>query len=72
VAAYKRGDFATAPREFRPLAEQGDALAQFTLGLMYGEGRGVPKDDAEAVQFGYVRSGFEGYLENVGLIGDYG
>jgi len=33
-AAYKSGDHATAFREWRPLAEQGDAVAQYNLGLM--------------------------------------
>ena len=33
--AYNRGDFATALREWTPLAEQGDADAQSNLGLMY-------------------------------------
>ena len=35
----------------RHAAEQGDADAQFTLGVMYGTGRGVPQDDAEAVRW---------------------
>ncbi len=35
VDAYKSGDFATALREWRPLAEQGHADAQYSLGLMY-------------------------------------
>jgi TPR repeat protein len=35
VAAYKRGDYTTALREFRPIAEQGDAPAQYTLGVRY-------------------------------------
>ncbi len=35
AAAYDRGDYATALREFRPLAEQGLAVAQYNLGLMY-------------------------------------
>ncbi len=48
VAAYKRGDYATAVREWRPLAEQGVAKAQFNLGLMYYNGRGVPQDYAQA------------------------
>ena len=30
-AAYKSGDFATALREWKPLAEQGDADAQRTF-----------------------------------------
>ena len=49
VAAYNRGDFATAIREWRPLAEQGNAKAQHNLGIMYRNGRGVAQDYAEAV-----------------------
>jgi TonB family protein len=37
--------------EPRTRAEAGDAQAQTALGLAYSEGRGVPKDDAEAVQW---------------------
>ena len=32
LAALERGDYAAALREWRPLAEQGDATAQFNLG----------------------------------------
>ena len=44
--AYKSGDYATALREFRPLAEQGNAGAQNNLGVMYqnGVGTGMPQD----------------------------
>ena len=63
MAAYQRGDYATAIRELRPLAKQGNANAQFFLGLMYDKGRGVPQDDAEAVKWsrkaakqGYARA----------------
>ena len=48
VEAYERGDYATALREFRPLAEQGDAAAQHNLGVMYGTGRGGSEDDVQA------------------------
>jgi hypothetical protein len=48
-AAYQRGNYATALRHLRPLADQGDARAQSILGLMYAEGQGVPQDSAEAV-----------------------
>ena len=51
LAAYGRGDYETALREWRPLAEQGLAVAQFNLGLMYDEGQGVPQDYAEAVKW---------------------
>ena len=46
AAAYRRGDYAAALREIRPLAK-----AQYFLGLMYGEGQGVPQDYAEAVKW---------------------
>ncbi len=51
VAAAKRGDYATALRELRPFAEQGNAKAQYSLGLMYRTGLGVPQDYAEALQW---------------------
>ncbi len=51
AAAYQRGDYATAIRELRPLADQGNAGAQYNLGNMYENGRGVPQDDAEAVKW---------------------
>ncbi len=47
-AAYQRGDYATAIREWRPLAEKGKANAQFRLGFMYEKGLGVPQDYAQA------------------------
>ncbi len=50
-AAYQRGDYATALREWRPLAEQGNANAQTNLGFMYDKGQGVPQDYAEAVKW---------------------
>jgi len=51
IAAWKRGDYATALREFKPMAERGDAGAQYNLGVMYANGRGVPRDDAEAAKW---------------------
>jgi uncharacterized protein len=36
-------------RLWRPLADSGDALAQFYLGETYRRGQGVPKDYAQAV-----------------------
>jgi TPR repeat protein len=51
VAAYQRGDYATALRIYRPLAAQGNASAQSNLGLMYALGRGVAQNYAEAVKW---------------------
>ena len=43
-AAVKKRAYATAVRIIRPLAEQGDARAQYTLGVFYDNGLGVPQD----------------------------
>ena len=51
MEANNRGDYATALREFRPLAEQGDAGAQNALGFMYYSGWGVPEDNQQAVSW---------------------
>ena len=48
LAAYERGDYATALREIMPLAIEGDTLSQVSIGGFYMQGRGVPQDFAEA------------------------
>jgi len=49
--AFKRGDYATALREFEPLAEQGDADAQLMLGVMYNKGVGVTQNYKTALKW---------------------
>jgi TPR repeat protein len=49
LSAHMHGDYATALRLYKPLADQGDASAQYNLGTMYEAGQGVPQDYAEAV-----------------------
>ncbi len=74
VTAYEQGDYATALREWRPLAEQGNANAQFMLGLMYYKGGGVPQDHARAVKW-YRKAAAQGVAEaqfNLGLIYAHG
>ncbi len=74
LAAYQRGDYATALRELRPLAEQGDAGAQNQLGIMYSLAQGVPQDYAKALQWwrkaagqGFARAQFNlGYMYDKG------
>jgi TPR repeat protein len=41
ATALEREDYETAYKLFLPLAEQGDADAQFNLGVMYQKGEGV-------------------------------
>jgi uncharacterized protein YgiM (DUF1202 family) len=59
--AFKRGDYVTALRELRPLAEQGHAVAQIGLATMYESGNGVPKDSAKAFHW-YRKSAEQGKL----------
>ncbi len=47
--AYQRAYYATAWEERRPLAEQGDANAQYYLGVMHQNGEGVSQNYALAV-----------------------
>jgi uncharacterized protein len=51
MAAYERGDYATALRLLHPLADQGDAQAQYNLGTLYDNGQGVAQNDAEAMKW---------------------
>ena len=51
LESHQVGDFATALREWRPLADQGNARAQRGMGLMYRWGQGVVEDHKEAVRW---------------------
>jgi uncharacterized protein len=48
--AFDRGDYTTAREAWAPLAEAGDANAQFRLGCLYAFGQGVPEDHALALR----------------------
>lgn len=47
--AFKRGDYATVRQLVTPLADAGNAKAQNYLGVLYDNGYGVRRDDAQAV-----------------------
>jgi hypothetical protein len=49
VDAYKRGDCATALREWRPLAEQGYKEAQVSLGVLFVNSQGGPRTMSKPV-----------------------
>jgi TPR repeat protein len=51
VAAYRKGDYTNALQLYRPHAEQGLAVAQFNVGLMYDMGQGVLQNYSEAVKW---------------------
>ena len=74
LTAAQSGDFATALKEWKPLAEEGNAVAQNNLGLMYENGWGVPQDYKEAVNW-YRLAIEQGYAiaqYNLGLMYENG
>ena len=61
-------------QELRARAEKGDAGAQYSLGFMYADGRGVPRDDAQAVAW-YRKAAAQGHADaqlNLGGMYDNG
>lgn len=49
--AYQRGDYATAMRLYRQMADQGNGNAQFSLGIIYEKSQGVAQDYVEAARW---------------------
>ena len=68
LTAYHAGDYETAFREWKPVAEQGDGRAQFNLGLMYDNGKGVLQDYKEAVKW-YTKAAEQGHANAQGNLG---
>jgi len=72
----RQGKWAKAIREFTEQAETGHAQSQFSLGLIYHLGRGVPKDLKRAYEL-YKKSMLQDHppaLNNIGMMylnGDY-
>ncbi len=46
--AFDRGDYETALKEWRPLAERGNEAAQASLGFMYAKGQEVAQNYIQA------------------------
>ena len=70
AAAYEAGDYDRAYRLFRPLAQQGSAVAQNHLGSMFAIGQGVPQDYGEAVNW-FLKAAEQGYASaqfNLGVL----
>ena len=51
VAAANAGDYAKALKEWRPLAEAGDRKAQYSLGVIYNNGDGIPQDYGQSAKW---------------------
>src|SRR5437870_5213566 len=73
-AAYQKGDYAQALKLFMPLAEKGDAKAQYNVGTMYNNSLGVKTDYAEAAKW-YRKSADQGNMYaqvDLALLYEYG
>lgn len=62
--AYKHQDYVTALKELTPLAQQGDAKAQFYLGLMYAAGKEVAQDNKQAIVW-YRKAAEQGHEQSI-------
>ena len=62
LTAYNQGDYATAIKEWTPLAEQGNASAQSNLGIMYSKGVGVVQNYKTAVKW-YTLAAEQGHAK---------
>ena len=51
LAAYKQRRFRKAAEIWSELAEEGDAEAQYSLGILYKDGIGVPQDHTKAIEW---------------------
>jgi hypothetical protein len=72
--AVARGDYGRALRLIRPLANDGEASAQYNLGLMYVAGRGVEQDYVAAAVW-FRKAAEQGYVlaqSNLGALYLYG
>jgi hypothetical protein len=59
IAAYRDKEYAKAAELWRPLAEKGDPRAQYLLGDLYAEGKGVERNDTAAFMW-YQRAANQG------------
>jgi TPR repeat protein len=51
VSAIKRGEYAAGVTMLLPLAEKGNVVAQYNIGVLYESGQGVEKDTGEAFKW---------------------
>ena len=62
LQAFRAGDMQRALAEWEPLARSGRADAQHALGMMHEYGRGLNRDDAQAIQW-YEKAARQNYAE---------
>lgn len=68
LRALDSGRHAQAVQLLRPLAESGNALAQYRLGTMFYNGQGVPEDEKQAIHW-WKQAAAQGYVEAMFQLG---
>ncbi len=81
LAAFQSGNYDSALNEWRGIAEQGNAGAQFWLGILYANGKGAPQDYRSAAEWfhkaakqGHVYAQYnlgQMYFEGLGVTQDF-
>ena len=69
-AAFQRRDYATALQQWSAAAQAGEAVAQYSLGILHASGFGVPQSYQEAARW-FQQAAEQGYGEaqyNLGLL----
>ena len=62
LKAYENSDYVKAFNEWKPIADEGDPNAQFNIGLLYYDGKGVPQDYQQAADW-FRRAADQGYAK---------
>jgi hypothetical protein len=74
AAAFEKGDYATAIRELKPLADKGDPRSQYAMGVMAENGFGMPRNPAQAAAW-YRKAAEQGNTDaqyNLGAMYEHG
>ena len=68
LTLFAAASFSAEGNALRSQAEAGDAVAQYNLGVMYGKGVDVPRDDAEAIKW-YRKAAEQGNVDAQLILG---
>ncbi len=68
AAAHARGDYRAMINILKPRADQGNAAAQYILGLAYGSGQGVAQDYKTAAKW-YILAAEQGNTDAQNRLG---
>lgn len=70
LVAWEGGDFKKAFEEWKSYADKGDSGAQYSIGLLFRDGKGVPKDEKRALLY-FQKAAEQGHANAQLLVGAY-